>query len=59
MPQGHDGTVYIKIVYDIVDLPDGYGDYDGDYGLAICKIVTFGLALPSNFSAMGPPPPQP
>ena len=62
MPEGQDGTVYIKIVYDIGDLPDDDGDddgdYDGDYD-GDRKIETFGLALPSNFSSMGPPPPQP
>ena len=49
MPEGHDGTVYIKIVYDIGDLPDDDddGDYDGDYDP---KIETFGLALPSKFT---------
>ena len=43
MPEGHDGTVYIKIHYNV---RYGYPE-------------TFGLALPSNFSSMGPPPPQP
>ena len=42
MPQGQDGTVYIKIVY---NLPPGVS-----YGYP----ETFGLALPSEFSSMGP-----
>ena len=45
MPEGQDGTVYIKIVYDV---PYGYGPPE-----------TFGLALPSSFSSMGPPRPSP
>ena len=45
MPKGHDGTVYIKIVYNIYDLPYGYYS------------EIFGLALPSNFTPEGPPSP--
>ena len=40
MPEGHDGTVYIKIVYDIGDLPYGYYS------------EIFGLALPSEFTSL-------